>query len=403
MLAVFRKRPEIPGFGEMPRAPRTKLGAMNLPPDILVRVAGVTIGLVFLLAVALSQGWRRRADLLLLIACTVAYLVCSAPSRPCCSTPLTLPLLLGAAGFPFAFWRLARVALEDDHAVPAWAWSGLGFLLLTAAVAAPDYGPAPQALRTGSAVANKLVALGFVAGALVAAWRSWDGDLVEPRRRLRWWLMAYLGGYGLIVMAGEVYLLGERPPAWLDLVNAGAIGSTLWVTLLYFIQLRSAALETLFAPSPPAAPEPAPAVEACADEPLPAPIPSARSDARMLARLRELMEDERAFLDPDLSVQILAKRAGVPEYALRRLINERLGYRNFAAYVNEHRLREVEGRLRDPRWAKRPILSLALEAGFGSIGPFNRAFRQRYGKTPTEFRDELEQVPHASGEARASG
>jgi AraC-like DNA-binding protein len=27
-----------------------------------------------------------------------------------------------------------------------------------------------------------------------------------------------------------------------------------------------------------------------------------------------------------------------------------------------------------------------LEAGFGSIGPFNRAFREAYGVTPTEFR-----------------
>ncbi|MBS0401235.1 MAG: helix-turn-helix domain-containing protein [Proteobacteria bacterium] len=33
-----------------------------------------------------------------------------------------------------------------------------------------------------------------------------------------------------------------------------------------------------------------------------------------------------------------------------------------------------------------PILSIALECGYGSIGPFNRAFRQRFGMTPTEYR-----------------
>jgi AraC-like DNA-binding protein len=32
------------------------------------------------------------------------------------------------------------------------------------------------------------------------------------------------------------------------------------------------------------------------------------------------------------------------------------------------------------------VLTLALEAGYGSIGPFNRAFRDAYGVTPTEFR-----------------
>ena len=33
-----------------------------------------------------------------------------------------------------------------------------------------------------------------------------------------------------------------------------------------------------------------------------------------------------------------------------------------------------------------PILTIALEAGYGSIGPFNRAFKQRMGMTPTEYR-----------------
>ena len=99
------------------------------------------------------------------------------------------------------------------------------------------------------------------------------------------------------------------------------------------------------------------------------------------------MEGEELYHEPELSVGVLAKRAAMPEYVLRRLINEKLGYRNFAAYVNDHRLREVEQRLRDPQCARRPILTLALEAGFGSIGPFNRAFRERYGVTPTEFRN----------------
>lgn len=362
---------------------------MNLPLDVLVRTAGSAVGMVFLLAVAQSGGWRRRGDLLLVIACSVAYLICSAPTRPCCTTPWTLPLLLGAATFPFAFWRLARVVLEDDVSVPPWAWAGLAVLLASALAAAPDYLDVSPTLRAAGAIANKVVALLFVGGALVAAWRSWDGDLVEPRRRLRWWLMAYLGTYGLLVMAGEIYLAGRRPPAWLDLVNAGAIAVTLLATLLYFIQLRAAAMEVLFAAAPaPEVDEDARAADT-GPESTPAPTGPARDDEPVLARLRALMEVEKLFLDPDLSVHALAERAAVPEYLLRRLINRRLGYRNFTAYVNEHRLQVVERRLRDPQCARRPILTLALEAGFGSIGPFNRAFRERYGQTPTEFRAAL--------------
>jgi AraC-like DNA-binding protein len=76
----------------------------------------------------------------------------------------------------------------------------------------------------------------------------------------------------------------------------------------------------------------------------------------------------------------------LPQYRLRELIHNRLGHRNFPAFVNAYRLAEVERSLLDPALARRPILTLALEAGFGSIGPFNRAFRERHGLTPTEYR-----------------
>ena len=33
-----------------------------------------------------------------------------------------------------------------------------------------------------------------------------------------------------------------------------------------------------------------------------------------------------------------------------------------------------------------PILDVAFECGFGSVGPFNRAFRAQVGVTPREFR-----------------
>lgn len=353
---------------------------MNVPVDVLLRAVGAAIGLAFVLVVGTSAGWRRRSDLILLIFCAVAYLLCSAPARPCCTSPWTFPLLMGAAGFPFAFWRLAKVVLEDEAAMAPQAWAGLAVLLASAMVAAPDYLRISEPLRIAAAIANKVAALGFVGAALWGAWRSWEGDLFEPRRRLRGWLMGYIGAYGLVVMAGEIYLLGARPPVWLDLVNAAAIDATLLATLLFFVQLRPAAMDTLFAPHPATAP--VPPAEA-SPEPKAA-QPSA--DEPLLVKLHALMDSDKLYRDPDLSVRMLAARAAMPEYVLRRLINERLGYRNFAAYVNDFRLCEVEARLRDPQWARRPILTLALEAGFGSIGPFNRAFRERFGMTPTAFR-----------------
>jgi AraC-like DNA-binding protein len=42
--------------------------------------------------------------------------------------------------------------------------------------------------------------------------------------------------------------------------------------------------------------------------------------------------------------------------------------------------------LADPAQEAVPILTIALDAGFQSLGPFNRAFKTQTGMTPSEFR-----------------
>ena len=98
------------------------------------------------------------------------------------------------------------------------------------------------------------------------------------------------------------------------------------------------------------------------------------------------MTQQHAYRAENLTVASLAARLGVPEYRLRRVINQRLGHRNFNAYVNGFRLDETRAALADPAKRDRPVLSIALDAGFQSIGPFNRAFKAATGLTPTEFR-----------------
>ena len=71
---------------------------------------------------------------------------------------------------------------------------------------------------------------------------------------------------------------------------------------------------------------------------------------------------------------------------MRALINKRLGYRNFNALLHEHRLRDACERLADPAKAQLPILTIALDAGYQSIAPFNQAFRDAMGCTPSTYR-----------------
>jgi AraC-like DNA-binding protein len=114
--------------------------------------------------------------------------------------------------------------------------------------------------------------------------------------------------------------------------------------------------------------------------------PAEADDSQLLARLASEMTSERLYRQDGLTITAVAARLGVPEYRLRRAINQGLGARNFNAYLNQFRIDEAKTALADPDQRDVPVLTIALDAGFGSLAPFNRAFRAETGCTPTEFR-----------------
>lgn len=110
------------------------------------------------------------------------------------------------------------------------------------------------------------------------------------------------------------------------------------------------------------------------------------SDPRLEAQLIMLMRDKGLYAEADLRVADLARLTGEPEYKVTQCITGALGYPNFNQMVNGYRIEEAKRRLVDPALAHLPILTIALDCGFGSIGPFNRAFKADTGMTPQEFR-----------------
>lgn len=340
----------------------------------------LAIGLSVALAVVLLKGPQRaRVASLPLLACLVAYLLRAAPELAQAPAAVLRVLSMGASGFPVAFWWLVRQAFEDRADMPVPAWLGAaGLALIALGSPWPFSGPGAQVLQ-------KLVAAAFVLVALWQVWATRGGDLVASRRRMRGWLLGYVGLHGLAVLGVELHLQGTTPPAWLDGLNVAVISVGLLVGVACLAGFEPRAAQALFgAPSPvpmppadvPAAPDGAPAADGAAE-------------AQVLQRLQQLMVIDGLYRDADLSLGSLARRLGLPEYRLRELIHRQLGYRNFAAFVNEHRLHDVEQRLADPAWDRRPILTLALEAGFGSVGPFNRSFKARHGMTPSAYRERL--------------
>jgi AraC-like DNA-binding protein len=119
-----------------------------------------------------------------------------------------------------------------------------------------------------------------------------------------------------------------------------------------------------------------------------------------LARLIALLEEEHICHKEGLTLAQLAARIGLPEYRLRKLIHEQLGYRNFNALLHDYRIREACRQLSDPALRRTPILTIALSVGYASINTFSRGFREVMGMTPSAWREAnlgVGETPDAAG------
>jgi AraC-like DNA-binding protein/streptogramin lyase len=101
--------------------------------------------------------------------------------------------------------------------------------------------------------------------------------------------------------------------------------------------------------------------------------------------LRALMEEEKVFLDPDLTLKKLSQRLGIHYNHLSRIINEKHG-ESFNNFINRHRIEEAKRRLTDPAFDDKNILEIMLATGFYSKSTFNTAFRKFTGSSPSDFR-----------------
>jgi AraC-like DNA-binding protein len=111
-----------------------------------------------------------------------------------------------------------------------------------------------------------------------------------------------------------------------------------------------------------------------------------QADARpqpIAAGWMDRIEAHGWWRDPDLDLAELARRLGTNTAYLSRGLNEGLGL-GFAEAINGLRVEHVATRLRDG--ADGDILTIAIDAGFGSKATFNRVFKERFGVTPSAYR-----------------
>ena len=91
---------------------------------------------------------------------------------------------------------------------------------------------------------------------------------------------------------------------------------------------------------------------------------------------------EEIFLNPDLSLPILAENLGIQTYQLSQVINEK--GMNFYEYINRMRIDYAKNLIRENDDVLN-IARIAFNSGFNSISAFNSAFKKYCGLTPSEY------------------
>ena len=191
------------------------------------------------------------------------------------------------------------------------------------------------------------------------------------------WLKLLLSGYAVVWMISLAYCLSfyifkRTAETGYVLMVAGASGF-IFINMLVVHALRQPALFSGLTKEEASLLEDKEAGEETA-----LPTPEQKN------RVAQFMENEKPFLNANLSLNQLARQLGLSPRDLSFIINR--GFeKNFFDFVGDYRIRHASGLL--DLWEEgKTILEVMYESGFNSKSVFNTAFKQKTGMTPTEYR-----------------
>ena len=331
--------------------------------------------ILFMLVVSVRGPARLSIPINLLIISTLAFLIKTSPKLLEVMSFAYWPLWFLTTTAAYFVWLCAD-SLFDLERPPRWAMI-LFPLLTTNCMLFPLITGSNNSFMHGLAIAASVI---VVLHALYSVYKGSLDDLFQPRRRFRLCFISCIALTATYIMIMELVFLGRPEPGWVSLSNTLLIAGTLLAISVPMLTQPSDLL-----------PEPE-----LAHVPNPDKSESSLIEQQIETALATAMKD-RAYARTGLTIRQLAEEIKTPEHQLRAVINQRLGYKNFSTYLNGFRIEEACKRLTDPEQVRTQVLTIALDTGFASLAPFNRAFRAHKGMTPTEYRKaKLSPVPNVT-------
>ncbi|MEM6901295.1 MAG: AraC family transcriptional regulator [Pseudomonadota bacterium] len=334
--------------------------------DVVLRISTATLLLSFL-GLAIRDGWQHKSIRIASFAAASMAAVFLGPSAT--GTPFYVILrLVDVCSVPMVWWS-ALALFDEEFEIRPVHWAGLtAYALCIYPFRFWDLGWI-STLPDWLAVTADLVTLSLIGHLIWKVVSGFQEDLVNRRRRFRIMFVSFIIVGLLTSLFGENTLQSAGLPQYTIMLIATVSFPVAVLLLFWVVRLQP---ETLLFQSV-QMPEPkSPAIDP--------------RDSVIHKRLVDLMEEDRVWAEPGLTIGLLAGRLGIPEHQLRNLINNGIGHRNFASFLNGYRLDYAKSVLADPEQGRLPVLTIAMDAGFGSLAPFNRAFKAAEGVTPTAFR-----------------
>jgi AraC-like DNA-binding protein len=115
----------------------------------------------------------------------------------------------------------------------------------------------------------------------------------------------------------------------------------------------------------------------------------AAAEVELLARLEDLVKTTQLHLDPDLNLNRIARKLGVPTRQVSTAVNRQLGV-SVSQFINNLRIDEACRLLQS---TDLPVTRVMLQSGFITKSNFNREFSRRLGQSPSSWRNQNRTIP----------
>ncbi len=281
---------------------------------------------------------------------------------------MAIIFVTGAISAPVFFWLMSKAIFEDHFRISLSivVWIIVQLTLHFGSFSVRGSYEFSRTAATLLYLLPQLLSISFVLAGLYTAVQTREADLIPARihfRKIFLFGTAALIGLTIIV---EIATFGEDAPAVLQTFQRlGVLALTAWF-LLANLEVRPG---FFFRPG-------AKTTDLSDEDPV------------LEGKLQSLIDQNKIYRTEGLSIRQLAGMMNEQEYRIRRMINGRMGFRNFNDFLNQHRIREACDIFSDPGQDRKTVLEVAYQLGYQSIGPFNKAFKELAGTTPTEYRKE---------------